>query len=72
MRDFTPHSRRKNPEPRIHEELTDTARVRLYRALSHIEVYYIATAHKKLLDHTGRGADEFKTTNVARKTSANL
>jgi hypothetical protein len=54
MRDFTPHSRRKNPEPRIHEELTDTARVRLSRALSGINGYHIKLAHRRLIKYAGR------------------
>lgn len=61
MWDFTPWSKRNSePEPRIHEELTDPARIRLANILTqNIEADHIENAYSNLLDYTGQEISEF-------------
>lgn len=67
MWDFDPWSKRKSdPEPRIHEELTEPARVRLDATLSDVDSDYIKKAYKHLLDYTGQEIEVFDISNRNR------
>lgn len=55
MRDFVPRSRRNSePEPRIHEELTETARIRLANILREMWQTHIEEAYNHLVNYTGQ------------------
>lgn len=56
MWDFTPWSKRNNePEPRIHKELTEPARIRLSNIISKsVGRGHASTAHNRLMDYTGQ------------------
>lgn len=55
MWDFTPWSKRNSePEPRIHEEFTEPARIRLAAILQDVEPKHVEKAFKHLLDYTGQ------------------
>ncbi len=60
MWDFVPWSKRNSePEPRIHEELTEPARIRLANNLTRkIEAEQVNTAYNNLLDYTGQEITE--------------
>lgn len=61
MWDFTPWSKRNSePEPRIHEELTEPARIRLANILTQqIGAGQVTDAYSNLLDYTGQEVAEF-------------
>lgn len=56
MWDFTPWSQRDSePEPRIHEELTEKARIRISNIVVHeIRQEHVKTAYRHLVDNTGQ------------------
>lgn len=60
MWDFTPWSKRNSePEPRIHEELTQQARIRIGNILTQqIQAEHVEIAYNKLLDYTGQEIEE--------------
>jgi hypothetical protein len=56
MWDFTPWSKRNSePEPRVHEELTEPARIRLANILTqNVAAEQVEAAYNNLLDYTGQ------------------
>lgn len=71
MRDFVPRSRRNSePKPRIHEELTETARIRLANILREMWKSHIEEAHDHLVNYTGQEIPDFDLQQESRARSS--